>query len=322
MNTREASPLRFLMLRLVVPATLLAVVSSLSPGQEPVIGEDLEGDVRRMEIHEKVLAGDMKEFQGRASRREVLVFDEGKLSKRITFLPEDRYLWKSTFSYDERGKLIGRSSYDEDGELKWRYEYDYDREGRLVREVSLDSREEVEQVLVYEYVDGRLVEEVMHDGRDTIQWRKTYSYDDQQRVQAWSMYYPDGTRIKKVRHSYDEQGRLVREQHTNELGIVYHDIHYRFSGASRQPSTITTYDGEGNLQRKETYEYNRRGNVRLKQVVLPREDYHELISHTYRYDHTGNWIRQRVTRYAVREEGRELIQEKVIQRKIEYKGEQ
>jgi YD repeat-containing protein len=309
------------MLRLVVPTALLAVVSSLSPGQEPVIGEDLEGAVRRMEIREKVLAGDMKEFQGEESRREVLVFDEGTLARRITFLPEDRYLWESTFTYNERGKLVERSAYNEDGTLKWRYEYHYDSEGRLVREVSLDSREEVEQVLVYEYADGRLVEEVMHDGRDTIQWRKTYSYDDRERVEAWSMYYPDGTRIKKVRRSYDDQGRLVREQHTNELGIVYHDIHYSFSGASRQPTTITTYDGEGNLQRKETYEYNRRDNLQLKQVVLPRKDYHQLITHTYRYDQNGNWIRQRVTRYAVCEERRELIQEKVIRREIDYKGE-
>lgn len=317
-GSATAQKIRRLSVVLMVITTVPAV-GVMAP--TPEAAKDLVGPVETVEVEEVLLfddseTGDAAEEEEQ-SRRDILRFEDGNLVEQFRYQDDDQLSWHATREYDDEGRLVDWKAIGADEELNWRYEYAYDSEGRVVREVAYGEGGQLEEVLLREYQDNELVEDVMYGPDNTIQWRKSYDEDEEERTKQWSVYYSDGTRIKQIRQKYDGRGRVVEEIHTDQLGATYERLEYSY-GPHDQPLEIREFDGSGDLQRRTEFELDEQGNVEEEQVSVPDNDTSERVSREFVYDDFGNWVRKRVVTELVADDDREVVEEKVVRRSIEY----
>ncbi len=308
----------------VLPIVLMAVPVASAPAAvvvpQPDAAEDLVGPVSEVELRETVLRGSGSDADGRTSRRDILSFEDGRLVRQKRYEPADELLWESRRTYNDEGDLVDWRAIDSDDDVNWRYEYVYDSQGRVVREISYGTGDNLEQILLHEYHDDELVEDVMYGPDNSIQWRKAYDYGEEEDTRRWSVYYPDGTRIKQIRERVDERGRVVEETHRDQLGTTYERIEYTY-GPFNHPVVEESYDGQGDLQRRTERQLDSRGNVVRERLMLPADDTERIVSRDYEYDEFGNWIRKRTTTEIVESDSRRVVEERVLRRTIEYEQE-
>lgn len=305
------------MLLIILMVIPVASATPAAVPPEPDAAEGLVGPVSEVELRETVLRGLDAHTDGNTTRRDVLSFEEGRLVRQQRFEPADELLWESRRTYNDDGELLDWRAVDREDEVDWRYEYVYDSRGRVVREISYGAGDNLEQILLHEYRDDELVEDVMYGADNAIQWRKAYEYDEEEDTRRWSVYYSDGTRIKQIRETVDERGRVVEETHRDQLGTTYERIEYTY-GPFNQPILVESFDGQGELQRRTERELDTRGNVTRERLMLPDDDTGRIVSRDYEYDEFGNWIRKQTTTEVVSSDSRRVVEEKVLRRTIEY----
>lgn len=304
---------RLLPTLLLATGAVVTVASQESSLPEP----NLRGSVRRMIVVEEVVTGSSASAQGEESRRQEFEFDEGRLVRQNNYVPKDQLAWESTFEYDDAGNIVQWISRDGQGREKWRYEYSYGADGLLEREVLRNGGGRIEEVLVYDYSEGDLVEEIQYGSTNSVRWRKVYSSNNDERLRTWSLFYPDGTRLKQVKEQYDDRGRLVKEIHREGLGTVSLEITYDY-GLWSVPRLVSVFDGEGSLVRREDRRLDVGGNVVEEHVSRgDLTDRSELLRE-YEYDRRGNWVRKRTVHYEVIDGRRAVTREKLTTRDIDY----
>ncbi len=296
-------------------------VSEAATQELPPSTPDLRGLVERMVVTEEVVEGSAASAQGEESRRQVFEFEEGRLVGQDNYVPSDELAWESTFEYGRDGRVVSWTARDDGGQVKWQYEYAYDAQGRIEREVTRDGAGQIQEVLVYDYVEGRLAEETRYGPGNSVQWRKTYSYDQDGRSRTWSVFYPDGTRLKQVDEEYDERDRLVKETHRDGIGTVSMEIIYEY-GLWPTPRSIEVFGGDGSLKRREERFFDAAGNVVEERVVRSGTDDRIEVVREYSYDRRGNWITERTLHLEVSGGARTVTREKVTRRKISYAGDE
>ena len=147
---------------------------------------------------------------------------------------------ETRIAYDKLGQVKGLVNYHE-GEIISAYGYVHDGRGNIIKEETrlYLGEETVEQECAYEY-DGmsQLICAVLSQTSTTAEGKK-----EKEKVTTSYVYDPAGNRIKMstdrngslstVTYNYDEAGRLVQSEE------------------SEQGETVYTYDGVGNLIREE-----------------------------------------------------------------------
>ncbi len=290
--------------------------------QEPAPSTpDLLGRVERVVETEEVVEGSTASAQGAESRRQVFEFEDGRLIRQNNFVPADELTWESTLDYGRDGRVRSWTARDAEGRVKWRYEYSYDSQGRLEREVMRNGGEQIQEVVVYEYSEERLVEEVRYGPGNTVQWRKTYSYDEEENAHTWSVFYPDGTRLKQVQEVYDESDRLVEETHRDGIGTVSMEVIYEY-GLWSEPRSVEVFGGDGSLKRREERFFDSTGNVVEERVLRSGTDDRIEVVREYSYDQRGNWITKRTLHLEIVGGNRSVTREKVTRRSISYTGDE
>ncbi len=279
----------------------------------------LRGNVERVVITEDVVQGSAASAQGEESRRQVLEYVDGRLVGQENFVPKDELVWDSTLEYNDGGQVVGWIARDQQGQIKWEYEYAYDSQGRLHREVTREGGHGIQEVLVYEYSNDRLVEETRYGPGNSVQWRKTYSYYDDGRIRSWSVFYPDGTRLKQVEEEYDDRGRLVKETHRDGIGTISLEIVYEY-GLWSTPRSVEVFGGDGSLIRREERSFDSAGNVLQERVIRSGTEDRIEVVREYSYDVRGNWTTKRTIHLEVSGGDRSLTREKVTTREIWYAG--
>ena len=307
---------RRLLLLVLIAVSFVAFGSS----QELSLPEPgVRGLVDQMVVTEEVVRGSSASAQGEENRRQVFEFDDGRLVRQRNFVPTDQLVWESTFEYDSDGNVVRWTAWDEEGREKWRYEYSYGPEDRLEREVVRDGAGRIEEVLVYDYTDDDLAEETRYGPANSVRWRKTYSHDEEDRLRTWSVFYPDGTRLKQVEERYDARGRLVREVQRDGIGTVSLEISYEY-GLWSTPRSVSVFDGDGSLVRQEERRLDAGGNVLEEHVSRGDREEGSEVAREYDYDGRGNWIRKRTLHFELVDGRRTVTREKVTTRKINYAG--
>ncbi|MFW6328841.1 MAG: hypothetical protein ACOC28_01995 [Alkalispirochaetaceae bacterium] len=301
--------------------TLLATTLGLPPTalaqSSPPEPEDLFGPVSEVIIEERVVAGSSASSQGEGSRREVLRFENGRLTEQSNYIPRNNLLWNTSFHYQENGRLSSRTSVDGRGNLRWRYEYLYTDDGKLEREVVRGPGEVIEEILVYEYVSDRLQEQTMFDAGNRVRWRKAFRYDERNNRRSWSVFHADGTRIKQVEEEFDRQGRRIRESHTDGLGAVYTEVFYEY-GIWDAPVRVEVFDGSGALIRYEVRQMDVAGNVILQEISRRDAERDVEIVRELTYDEHGNWTRENTRSVVITDGRRRVTREKLVTRDITY----
>lgn len=157
--------------------------------------------------------------------------------------------YRQEYEYNDDGKCIVEKHYDWNNELDYYYEYTYDSDGKVIERGRFWSWGEFNEKNVYEYDDkGNLVSDTRYDKEDTRKSYSTYEYE-----------YDDlGFTIKKVEYFKDKL-LWSYEYENNEYG---------------NPTLTISYDGWGDLFKREEYEYDEYGNVIHTKTVS--SDYYYL----------------------------------------------
>ncbi|MDA3951419.1 MAG: hypothetical protein PF508_19585 [Spirochaeta sp.] len=273
------------------------------------------GPVRQVASEEEIIRGSSASIQGERGQIEVKRYDSDRLVEKTLYRSARDVLAQEAFRYDRYGRLTEVIRTDADGHVEWRYEYVYSRSGQLIREVTYGVSNLIEQVLVYEYENGRLGESVRYGRSNNVEWRRVYTYDDEGYV--WDAFTADGLRIKQVQHRYDDQGRLVREEHRDQYETLYEVIEYAY-GTGAEPIEVIRRGVDEVVKQRDTYRYDRFRNVVFHQTLRPESGTGTRVVTAYTYDHHNNWIEQSSRYFAIEDVTTRITREKRVEREITY----
>lgn len=208
----------------------------------------------------------------RAGNTTVYVYDEQDrlLEERLT----SKYHTHTTFySYDERGNRISMVCVrtDEEWEVWYYEEYTYDEKGNLLTEAHFSKDPNAADLPV----ELPFRQELAY----------AYAYDREGRVIRKERTCEDDKQVMEYR--YDNAGRLLEERFTQNEGAavvtayVYDKAGRILRSASPEKEVNYTYDGHGNLTRKESLTASVGGYTSLS-----------TDTYEYTYDESGNVIKR------------------------------
>lgn len=256
-----------------------------------------------------------RETVARARMYDRLVEGEGGRVLRDVFDERGRLLWTTEFTIRE-GRLVSVRAVDDEG-TRWDIRFEYDDLGRIVREAHTRASGDSQRIVAYEYSsDG--IEIVAYRGDGTVAWRRTETTGAIQDERETTYFYADGSRVKTIIASIDEQGRATREQHYDELGAVYRSVSRDFEDDRLVHEVVT--DDTAAVIRETEWDYDRRGLLRERTVELPDDSVVERLTITYEFDDRGHWIRQTHTTVAELPDETSVITDRfLLEREIEYR---
>ncbi len=270
-------------------------------------------------VYEKNKGAEDEHFYYEKILRGTISFDwkMGQQTNKKLYDETGNFQWENTYEYDARGNLTVWSSYNDRGRLNWRYKYSYNEDGELERVVQLNGAEKIENTTIYQYADNRLLEESEYNSAGNLQWSKKYVYHGDGIIE-WSTFYPDGTRIKKVREIYNTEQVKIREIHSDELGSIFEDVHFVYND-EKQINELRIYDGFGRVKEVRKMDYGLHGHlIRLKKDFYFEDRAAEYLI-SYQFDSRSNWIERTTNHFISNAAGdRELVSTSQVFREIEY----
>ncbi|TVR32707.1 MAG: hypothetical protein EA404_06855 [Spirochaetaceae bacterium] len=286
-------------------------------------GLSAEGDfIRRgLEVSGDPYSVRLYDVNGAAILREEALFNgRARIKDRKSYTEDGAFQLHTRYQRDDRGNLKTVSAYNQAGDSLWRHEYRY-QNATLQQEVVYNATGELDYTDLYSYdSDGNLLERARYGPGGLPRWRTQYEHDSVQNRVLWETYYSDGRLLRQGEEQYDQEGRLVREVHRDEIQETYQEVRYAYDQQGR-PISERISDSEGSLRSVRRIRYDDFGNIaeetesRFDGRVTRRVLYH------YRYDEYGNWIERTITEREKPQFGPVLTTERVHRRTITYKGE-
>lgn len=234
-------------------------------------------------------------------------------------------------------------------ELQYRSETEYDEQGREIRRLYRDpDGGEANQTESFYDGEGRLTKRIYRYPLESLPDRENFFYDHEGRLSREEMYITRGTYGWIYRNYYDGEGRLVRRDKYDRYwkDRVVYQLRYLYGDDPLRRETeaygmagqlllrrLKEYDEAGRLKREELrdaqggfiwareYRYDPAGRL-LEETAYSVEDeiFYRKV-HRYEDNEKGDWIR-RWTGTLDEEWGLFFIPETMIERSIEYQGEQ
>jgi YD repeat-containing protein len=275
--------------------------------------------VSSLTVYEKNTMAKDASLHSEAVLRGTASFDSktGEKTNKKLYDETGDFQWENRYEYDARGNLTEWSSYNDRGRLNWKYKYSYNDDGRLERVVQLNGAEKIDNTTIYQYADDRLLEKSEYNSAGNLQWSKKYVYHGDGIIE-WSTFYPDGTRIKKVREIYNTEQVKIREIHSDELGTIFEDVHFVYND-EKQITELRIYDGFGRVKEVRKMAYGLHGHlVRLKKDFYFEDRAAEHLI-TYQFDSRSNWTEKTTKHFVSNDAGdRALVSTSQVFREIEY----
>lgn len=210
-------------------------------------------------------------------------YDEnGQLVEQIiepspAFLQSENFPGRYIYEYDEKGRKISDSCYDVDGSLENRRRYYYDEKDRIIKREFFSGdlySESLIMCTLYDYKyspDGNLVEEKRVD--EEVEGRRErrikYSYKKETNLLVEKLEYIDNEMKGRTVYTYDDKGRLLKEETCDSKGVVDLCFTYEYNENGqviRQENFIRTPDGIP----IETYiesEYDEKGRLKIERPI-------------------------------------------------------
>lgn len=163
------------------------------------------------------------------------------------------------YDYNLKGQRTAATSYTPDGQQIAHLDIPYDEDGNPQIKILKSGRGELE-TMQYRYEDGLLAEAscttTMPKG-DKIENVIRYTYDGQG-VLTQTDTYANGAYLKSTEYTYDDDGRLIREESTNggyreytydDLGLTLVSSYDGSPSPNNAPTDydVTVRDGNGNF---------------------------------------------------------------------------
>ena len=228
--------------------------------------------------------------------------DAGNLLEKV--LTANGKAFKTVYTYDEKGNELSCTVTDADGKvtLSEKTTYVYDANGNLLSAVTVDAEEfSTEAVYVYDEAGNR-IKATQTTANGTTDER-TYVYDEKNNL-------VEARHGKRVRFFYDADGNLVKKTAINDegknIGVYTYDKEGNLLSMTSDASDATivcTLDRKGRIlvreyknftpSSKETYAYDRNGNVKKAIVEVSAEE-QTRKEYDYTYNKYGDVLAETV----------------------------
>ncbi len=214
------------------------------------------------------------------------VLDEsGNELERQVFDGQGRLLLQTSFSYHPAGLRLGTLVLDGNGTRRSSVSLEYDGQQHLIKRSFFDAQKQLAayHVWIYDRESG-LLTEFTKFGRDgQVRFRRKFVYDEQGRL-IREEHYAQQERLSIVKvKSYDQKGLEIREL-VFERGEKLVAQKFVLYNTYDLPIEISWYDAAERLQRLESFDYASDGTL-LNEIIL---DFHGNRSFFRNYDEKGN----------------------------------
>ena len=240
----------------------------------------------------------------------LLLSPEGNILEQSTFNSDGSLIRKWKYTYNSTNQKVTRSCYVVKDSLSGILYYTYNQNGKIINEKLLNTSGKLVSEIDYKYdAMQNEVEKIFKDEKDKIQIVVKSKFDQKNKLieelQLDSTNHQNG----KNRYTYNTEGLNVETTSLSIQDNPVKRITYTFLD-TKQVGEVRSYNSENQLTTKTIYNYDKQGNMTLKQSFTPLGEMEAKLSFTYTYDKNNNWT----MRY-------EYLNDKVddvISRKFEY----
>jgi YD repeat-containing protein len=186
--------------------------------------------------------------------------EKGRLLEEIKYYGDDSGE-RTTYVYDDKDNLIERKYYDEEGDFQTQETFAYDDKGSLAEHKKFDKNGKIEEhhTFAHDDSDHSVIEtELNPDG--SLLSKTVFRFDANGKELTSMKTTADGKLISAVNTVYDEKGNVLEKQYKDFYSKT---IRYAYDEENRCISN-ELYDGNGLLLRKNGYEFDDDGNVKME----------------------------------------------------------
>lgn len=161
-------------------------------------------------------------------------YDE--MGNRLTYYSynaEGECTFHTEYTYDKQGNCLGSKNYRQDGTLSSEYVYSYDENGYLIEEHYTFDGEVTAYRYEYNESYTQMTEYRVGESGEYISSVETYG--EEGNILTRDGYRADGSQSAMITYTYDDAGRLVREDHPS------------FFETQASYEVLYTYDENGNM---------------------------------------------------------------------------
>jgi len=248
--------------------------------------------------------------------------NEGRLIEKTTYRANGILFSKIHYFYSKNkneSKLVKKTRYKKNGVLSSKSYYTYSNNKKHVRVVDKHGYLDYKKIITYNENGDILLEQSFNESLKQTS-RHEYDYDDQGRLTEHRLYHsdklfwvekytynPENNRTDRIKHRHgkfehhyakirNEQGDVIESIRFHENGILDRWIQFAENNPS-QWLEILGYDKSGNLEYRETRDYDEFGNVISETRYEPLGLIESCDEFHYKYDHHNNWIERTLYRF-------------------------
>ena len=195
----------------------------------------------------------------------------------LGFVWSDNFPRRYIYEYDERGRKTSYIRYDVDSSIEYRKRHYYDENDRVIKEEAFSGELYGESLIMstlYDYrysTGGNLVEEkrMYEEAEGRREKRIEYSYKKETHLLVQKLEYIDNKMSSRTLYTYDNKGRLLKEEAFDSKGVDDLRFTYEYNENSqviKQGNFIRTPDGTP----CETYiesEYDEKGRLKIERRI-------------------------------------------------------
>lgn len=195
--------------------------------------------------------------------------------------------------------------------------YDLDKDNNVLKETAYkDDKEGMSTQYVYK--KGRLIEAKYYQGGDEYLGTQYFSYDAKGNKLRSNSTDPEGNSLQKLEFTYTKDNKLASSKKSKGEELVRYTkyeypnkkekktIYINTENETISSYSIDTYDEhenvlksidyspDGKVKRKHSNEYNKDGEITLRQIFNAegKEEKYNYMRYQYLHDKKGNWIQK------------------------------
>ncbi|NOR44754.1 MAG: hypothetical protein GQ534_04140 [Candidatus Delongbacteria bacterium] len=260
---------------------------------------------------------------GKLLNKEVFTYNkENLLIDKSDYLFARDIAGKILYQYDGIGEMISEITYGGNGKVESKVIYEYNNNGDETIKVVYDLNGNVINKSIHKYDDKlRRVEYVVLEGDENLVFKTKYSYDLEGKLMLIELM--DFEILTKFSFLFNKENGFIHEI-IAEMGLelllnnmsdplddilgscVMYDMKQCFGYVDGKLTEMIDKDSSGAIKKKETYLYNKVGNVVERNIL----EGNKKIKSITEYDKNNYWVK--ITKY------QNDIPIEVSERKIEY----
>ena len=173
---------------------------------------------------------------------------------------------------------------------------EFDNSSNLVKEITFDENENIEQVYVYKYNEnGKPIEEILYYDSDEVVNRKTYKISGNGNIEKETIFYSE-EEMDTIAFNYNEENQLTEKVHYNSDNEIETIEKYVYLNNNLVENSI--YDGANKLTFQKLFKYNEKNN----EIEFESNDLIENIKFRKEYDYDGEGRRIESLTYNAKEQ--------------------